>query len=224
MSDKRSRGWCFTINNYFEIDCAILMELYYETSMSYLILGFEIAPTTETRHIQGYMYFDEAKSFSYVTKLLPGVHFEAQKSKANVKAYCYCMEDGDYFELGERPRQGHRTDLEVIKHDLMTKKKDIKQVSREYFSQYCQYSRQFRSFIDMHRLEEFDTQILVYDEDTIDKVYSYDMLNALVYKSQYDFTKVSLLHDFYSKKYKYIFIPVYEGIEQLPQDLISTLY
>lgn len=47
--------------------------------------------------------------------------WDKQRAKKNVAAYCYCMEDGDYIEFGERPRQGHRTDLEVIKHDLLKK-------------------------------------------------------------------------------------------------------
>lgn len=226
MSDKRSRGWCFTLQSWSIEDFSRAACLYeYDDNAEYLIVGFEIAPRTGREHLQCYIYYRNQVSFSQMKKRLPGVHIEAQASATNVKAYCYCMEDHKYCEWGHRPRQGHRTDLEVIKHDLLSKKKDIKSISKEYFSQYCQYSRQFKQFVDMHNLEKFDTKIFVYDDSTISKIYKEytdDLHDSLIYENSY-YLKSELLHKYYSGRYKYIFIPNMPGVEEI-DEVDSTLY
>lgn len=60
----RSRGWCFTINNYTELDVAQVKAL--EEPSSAIIAGYEVAPTTGTPHIQGYVYFLNQRSFIHI--------------------------------------------------------------------------------------------------------------------------------------------------------------
>lgn len=224
---KRSRGWCFTVQSWsLESFCDIALLFEDDVNCTYLIIGFETAPRTGQEHMQCYIYYTNALSFECMKKKLIGAHIEPQKAKLNVKSYCYCMEDYSYCEWGNRPRQGHRTDLEVIKHDLITKKKTIKDVSKEYFSQYCQYSRQFKSFAEMHNLEpKYDTRLLVYDDSTIKKIYKEyldELPESFIYENSY-YLKSELLHKYYSGKYKNIFIPNCLGVEEL--DIVdSTLY
>lgn len=138
MPTERSRGWCFTVQSWDDDAWGAVSALYEcDIDCTYLIIGFETAPRTGQKHLQCYIYYREAKSFNTMKKKLGNVHIEAEKAKLHVKAYCYCMEDGEWFEYGQRPRQGHRTDLEVIRHDLIDKKKPIKQIANEYFSQWC---------------------------------------------------------------------------------------
>lgn len=217
---KRSRGWTFTLNNWTEEDVGELMALWEEChSLTYMIVGFEKGTREQTPHIQGYMYFRDPKPVSFMKKIngfrfQRRLHIEPQKSKSNVAAYEYCMEEGDYKEFGERPRQGHRTDLEVIKHDLL-QKKSMRQISTEYFSQWCQYRRSFDEFQRMHDLyDRQDTTIMVYNEETIKKVYTYNLAGSFVYEDGY-YNKSELLHKYYSGLYKYIFVPNTPGVEEL---------
>jgi len=217
--DTRSRGWCFTVQSWSEESCADVMSLYEEDSnCTYLIVGFEIAPRTDKKHLQCYIYYTNAISFSQMKKNLYGVHIEPQKSELNVKAYVYCMEGHDCCEFGERPRQGHRTDLEVIKFDLLDKKKSIKDISVEYFSQWCQYRRAFDEFQRIHNLIKYDTQFYLYDPKdhaSIRLIYQMDVVNSYIIESEYQVPLVTIMHYYYSGKYKYIFYPNHKDIPEM---------
>lgn len=97
---QRTRAYCFTVNNYDDdvynaicnIDC------------QYLIVGKEIAPTTGTPHLQGYIYFTSAKTCSKVKKLIPGHVEPAKGSGAQNKEYC--SKGGDVYEKGVMPIGG----------------------------------------------------------------------------------------------------------------------
>lgn len=222
---SRHHGYCFTVQTWDEEACASVMSLYkHDHNCTYVICGFEISPRTKKHHLQCYAYYREQITFDQMKKKLDGVHIEPQKSKLNVKAYCYCMEEYDYWEAGQRPRQGHRTDLEVIKHDLVTKKKTMKEVSKEYFAQYCQYSRQFDRFIEMHDLRvPRDTITYVYDESTIEKIYEISQVDSLIMRKDH-FQWEDFLFNYYSKKYAHIFIPLYDFLLAFPLEKYNLKY
>lgn len=212
--DTRSRGWCFTVPNFTDEDLIKASALFtLDDNCSYLIIGEEIAPRTGMKHLQCYVYYTNAVSFRSMRTLLPDVHIEAQKSGKNVKAYVYCMEDYNYVEFGSRPRQGHRTDLEVIKHDIVSGRpinngtKD--DIAHHYFSQWCQYRRAFDEFQRMNSREETDCQIGCYDsEQVISQI-------KIIYRDYRNFTIVDLSTQTWldvakavaSGKYAYVFIP-----------------
>jgi len=97
----RKRAWCFTLNNYTPSDVQHAEELV-SSSCVYGIFGKEEAPTTGTRHLQGYLYFASGKSLSAVRRLLPRAHLVAARgdSKANRD---YCSKGDDIFERGTPP-------------------------------------------------------------------------------------------------------------------------
>lgn len=108
---QRARGWAFTINNYD--DAAI--EKLRGIVCDYKIWGREIAPTTSTPHLQGFIYFETLKTFGAVKKLLPdGAHIERTKGNA-AQNRTYCAKEGAFEEAGNLPVQGHRTDIQTIK-------------------------------------------------------------------------------------------------------------
>jgi len=202
---KRSNGFCITVNNYDDEDIEILKSYYdNDDNCKYLIYGKEKAPKTGTPHLQAYIYYTNKLAYNKVRKWFSPWHVEAQKAKTNVKAYSYCMEDGEFTEYGERPRQGHRTDLEVIKHDLK-KGKTIKDVSNEYFSQWCQYSRQFDRFKKMHK--PLDTKIICFDQSKMKEQFTIirKYPNHYIYNDQMRMLDVMILKD--QGIYDYIFIP-----------------
>lgn len=211
MSQKeRSRGWCYTLNNYTEADIDTLKALYDDMpSCEYHIMAFEEGKN-KTKHIQGFIYFKEAKSFRRMKLILITAHLEPSKAKNPVNAYCYCMKDGHYIEYGTRPRQGHRTDLEVIKHDILNNK-PIKQISSEYFSQWCQYRRAFDEFKKMHSQQ--NTKLMLYDNTKHEVLHILfkDLYNPYLDKlwNSYDvdLNLTSVYQSYHSKEYRYVFLP-----------------
>eukprot|EP00481_Brizalina_sp_1-RS-2013_P002297 TRINITY_DN5_c0_g1_i7.p1 TRINITY_DN5_c0_g1~~TRINITY_DN5_c0_g1_i7.p1 ORF type:complete len:115 (-),score=3.19 TRINITY_DN5_c0_g1_i7:747-1091(-) len=87
----RKRDYSFTD---FVLDESFLQGLPYE----YLCYGKEICPDTGKQHLQGYIYFKNAKTFSAARKLLQPRHIETSNASTddNVK---YCSKDGDFMNL-----------------------------------------------------------------------------------------------------------------------------
>lgn len=99
MTDTRSRGWCFTINNYteeHEVWCYGMSEY-----LTYMVVGKEIGESG-TPHLQGYAYFQNPVRFSTVASWFTDAHWEAQKGTCQ-QAADYCKKGNDYFEKGELP-------------------------------------------------------------------------------------------------------------------------
>lgn len=94
----RARAFCFTANN----PSVELFDRLGEISCRYLLYGREVAPTTGTRHLQGYIYFTDAKSCKAARRILTGMHVErARGTFAQNRAYC--TKSGDFVERGEPP-------------------------------------------------------------------------------------------------------------------------
>lgn len=70
---SRFRNFVFTQNNYPNFD---LVE---NVVCKYIAYAEEIAPTTGTPHLQGYISFVNAKTIEQARKLLPGCHVEVMR-------------------------------------------------------------------------------------------------------------------------------------------------
>jgi len=99
---KRARGWCFTYNNYTEEGENAVREYGSTKGVRYLGYGREVGESG-TPHLQGFVYYDNPRTFSSVRKQLPhGCHVEPCKGSME-QNYDYCSKDDDYFEVGDRP-------------------------------------------------------------------------------------------------------------------------
>lgn len=203
---ERSRGWCFTINNYTNDDIADFMCL--EEHYAYGICGFEEGEETHTPHMQCYVYGRNQTFRTHLQKLVPRAHIEAQHG-TKIQALTYCMEDLHYYEFGKRPQQGKRTDLDVIKHELLVGKSS-KDISLDYFSRWVQYRRAFDEFIDIHRPVKFVTKAYYFDEDQYEELYTIfdDKRDRILYTSLEDNNFEVLMHAIHSKRYRYVFVPI----------------
>lgn len=112
---SRSRAYCFTINNPNDEDCAQVKAL--AEHAAYIIVGEEKGEK-ETPHLQGYVYFKEAKTFTRVKKFLPRAHIEISRGTPEDNRR-YCSKDGNIFiESGKLPKPGERTDIQKVVSDL----------------------------------------------------------------------------------------------------------
>lgn len=98
-STKRSRSWCFTLNNFTDEDYTRIKAL----DVRYIIVGKEVGEGG-TSHLQGYLSLQNAKTFSAVKRMFapasPHIELAKGDSLANKN---YCSKDGDVFEAGDRP-------------------------------------------------------------------------------------------------------------------------
>lgn len=130
------RRWIFTWNNYTDADETSLQA---EEKFCYLTYGREVAPTTGTRHLQGYLVLRRAVRFSQLHREFPRLHWEpAICSEAKCKRYA--QKCGDFFERDTRV-QGRRTDLDGAVETL--KEKGLSACRREHPTTYLKYPRGF---------------------------------------------------------------------------------
>lgn len=112
----KSRGWCFTINNWTE---EILAQTHSVCDSQCYIIGKEKGKKG-TPHLQGYIYFKNARSFKSVKKMLPTAHLE--KSKGSKKDnYNYCSKEGDF-----ETNMDFRTPQEKLIELCLEEYKDVK--------------------------------------------------------------------------------------------------
>lgn len=107
---SRSRGWCFTLNNYTSDEERKLKEL----ECKYMIFGHEVGEENGTPHLQGYVYFETVKSFEQMKAV--NARWSIRSAKGNAQQnYDYCSKQGnDVFEKGEKPQQGKRKAHEEV--------------------------------------------------------------------------------------------------------------
>lgn len=94
-----TRSYCFTHNNY---DDEVIKQ-WQELECKFIQFGKEIAPTTGTPHLQGFVYLTSPKTLSAAIKAFPkGAHIE--RCKGNVSQnMAYTGKDGNVFKKGDPP-------------------------------------------------------------------------------------------------------------------------
>ena len=127
---KRTNRWCFTINNYGEY-----FPVFDEATMEYMIFQEEIAPTTGTHHLQGYVRFKTAKQMLAAKKAIAGASglspemTPAKGTEEQNRTYC-TKDESKSRKPGTQPhefgvyspdsgKQGKRTDLENIAQQVI---------------------------------------------------------------------------------------------------------
>lgn len=116
----QGKFWCLTLNNYTDDDINTWTQAVEQNvRLSYVCFQEEIAPTTGTRHLQGYASFSSNQRLSGVKKVFGGaIHaIRANGSPSANRAYCQKEESaivGSFKEFGEKPDDpipGKRSDL-----------------------------------------------------------------------------------------------------------------
>jgi len=99
------KGWCVITNNYTEVS-----EKEFDRSdvFEYAIFGRELAPTTVTPHLQGYVHLFEKKRFSFVQPLFPNSKIIPADGSASQNRV-YSTKTGDFVEYGSCPLDGPAT-------------------------------------------------------------------------------------------------------------------
>lgn len=100
---KVSKSFCFTKHDYEPHHPAMLLELVADGKADYVCFGKEVCPTTQKKHLQGFISFNRPKSWKLILNLMPKATFvDACKGtpEQNIK---YCSKEGAFSEAGVRP-------------------------------------------------------------------------------------------------------------------------
>jgi len=104
-STGRCRGYCFTWNNYDDASIDALQEWFDTGRVNYLVYGKELAPSSGTPHLQGYMWLKESMAMSAVHKAVSQDGFVLIPARGTAEQnYDYARKDGDFVEYGVRPK------------------------------------------------------------------------------------------------------------------------
>lgn len=141
----RSRGWCFTLNNYSEENELHLLNLPLDI-ISYGIWGKEMGELG-TPHLQGFLRFKHCKSMQQVKTIMDSttVHLERQRGTLS-QAIEYCKKDNDFQEIGTPPKgQGKRSDLDGVKEMLDQGASEL-EIADSHFGSWVRYRKSFKAY------------------------------------------------------------------------------
>lgn len=156
----KARAYSFTLNNYQEDIFDYLEAAFSKGKIRYLIAGKEIAPTTGTPHIQGYIYYHNQTAFSTFKKMI-GKKAHIEKSKGSPEQNeIYCKKEGNYIELGDKPNQGARTDLDEVKEKIKSGLK-VDDICMENPVFYHQYGRTLHKIEDIVNRSKYRTEMTI---------------------------------------------------------------
>lgn len=112
-TSTRSRAYVYTLNNFtFE------ETLYYQAIPCKFHVYGEEKGEKGTPHLQGYIYFENARYFNSVCKLLKRAHVAVARGDAQQNVD-YCLKQGGKnFVNGDIPSKGKRSDIEFVKKAL----------------------------------------------------------------------------------------------------------
>lgn len=145
-TSRKSRSYCFTINNPTAGEREDIRSIANTSAVKYIVCGNEVGGVGGTPHIQGYVYFTNPRTIRGI-KRLPGfdrAHLESSRGTP-AEGAAYCKKDGDFWEEGELPSRGRRSDLNEIK-ELIEEGKDELYIADNHFNQWVVYRRSFDAY------------------------------------------------------------------------------
>lgn len=204
---SRHRNYCFTWNNYPEDHESKLKEL---EDVQYGVFGKEVAPTTGTPHLQGYLQFTKKIGFVTLQSKFPWSITAAKGSPD--QNFDYCSKDGDFIEWGTRKNQGKRNDIATA-YERVRQGKRERDIAEEFPVVHAKYHRgieRYRSLVDYDETKAFRTlNVSVYWGDAgtgktrsaIEQSEDYYILNAptngTLWFDGYQGEKTLIIDDFY---------------------------
>lgn len=170
------KRWVWTLNNYSEpADLLMLEDMAKECT--YLVFGFEVAPTTGTPHLQGYCEFKKEKRASFIRKFIPRawIGYKAVRGSAEEnRKYCLKIREFDikhgtppndrFLEYGICPKlgegQGKRTDLDAAAR--LIKAQGLQALIDEHPGMYIHYANNFEKYAaKVEKPRDFKTRVTV---------------------------------------------------------------
>lgn len=155
-TSKQYRLFCFThFDNHHNLPNLV-------GNWRYIVGGREICPETKNHHFQCFVYFNQKLSLSKFIKLITlhlGKHPKCFGCSGSLNDnFNYCTKDGDYYEWGDKPKQGSRSDLNLLKDELLSGNIDCEEIRAIDPFIYHQYGRTLDKLEDDYNRKKFRTE------------------------------------------------------------------
>lgn len=134
-SKGKLRSACFTLNNYTDDQVVKIKDI----ECKYLVIGYEVGEQG-TKHLQGYIQFPNPVSFNALRTMLFNAHIEKAKGSP-AQNRDYCTKGGDFFEKGEIPKPGKRSDLEKFLDAVKAGERSKRRLLEDHPTVYARYPR-----------------------------------------------------------------------------------
>lgn len=127
----------------------IFKSFFTKTGAEYLYGAIETCPSTGRKHIQGYIRYKNAvRNYRPLQHIYKEGHYKLSKANDLASNLFYCAKEQEdtthLIELGNRPDQGRRTDLESAKDDL--NEHGIDRVITDHPVVYIKYHKGFNAY------------------------------------------------------------------------------
>lgn len=121
------KSWAFTCNNYSQTDLMVLDNLS-PALFTYLVFGQELAPTTGTPHLQGYLVFRKPHRRTAVTRMLTSRFILSVAKKGDLANTRYCSKGANVRVRDYR----YGRSIDYVPR-LVTSTSDIEEIIRKSF-------------------------------------------------------------------------------------------
>ena len=180
----KHQGFCFTHNNYSSDDCIRYRN---DNWFRFIAFGHELAPTTDTPHLQGFIWTHEPKPLAHMKRHMPcaavfvpgekkGVKYHVEDDGVTGFGYVlkehqpgYCLQGIPPSEeefIAQCPKgQGKRTDLLAVKQSIDEGKNcDTLMASEDHFGTFASHRKYFQEYQAYKRRRTTFTppQVIVY--------------------------------------------------------------
>lgn len=112
--DTRVRHIGFTWNNPVDNHLELIQEFYDKIKGNYSVIGYEVAPTTGTQHVQGYIQLSNRLEFKEIIsrRTHKGIHINRCDGTVE-ENISYCKKDDDWLEMGEPRTASQGTEMSM---------------------------------------------------------------------------------------------------------------
>lgn len=142
------RRFCFTLNNYTDDDVEKCKRFLQENA-KYGIFGLEVAPSTGTKHIQGFCNCKKPIRFGAIkAKINNALHIE-KANGTDEQNKQYCSKGDNVFETGTPSKQGNRTDLQSLVDTIQNGERDLAAIAIKHPTSFIRYHRGIRTYLDI---------------------------------------------------------------------------
>lgn len=165
MPSEQSCRYCFTLNNYSKQEEDLIRFGYDQGFFSYVLYGYEVAPTTGTPHLQGYFETYKKQTKTACHRYIPrGSFFSANGEQHH--SYTYCTKQSKPVEYGIPHKQGQRHDL-VRYYSYIKEGHTLQEIREEFPTQYILYPKITEKMHKDIRDEKLKKELLLEDYENV---------------------------------------------------------
>lgn len=182
---SRNRNFTFTWNNYTQESEDYLQH----ESIKYVAYSKEIAPTTGTPHLQGYISFNNPKTIVQARKFLKGCHVLVMHGSI-AQNDTYCSKAGSLIERGQKPisndNKGRAEQMRWQRARDFAKEGKIDDIDADIFIRHYSTLKRIRSDYLPKPVPETPNCIWIYGPTGTGKSHAVETAFPLCYKKSMD--------------------------------------